>query len=440
VSSTIFTGASSFAADLQSVITRAVSIATLPVTQLTNAKTELEDQATAMTDLQTAFQALQDAVTSVSDALGEGSFEAQVSDSDVVSATVGAGASEGNYTIDVVDVGAYATSLSTATWSSASGDHTFQVSIGTEQIDIDPDDSSAASVAAAINSAAGTKVRATVVNVGSSSTPDYRISLQNLSLGDSAVDILDNGVSMQTQNTTGREAQYIVNNSGITVESDSRSVDIAEGLTVTLLPGGSGAADITVTRSTSALATALSDFADAYSSLGTALDGQRGQADGALAGQSLVYDLQDTLSGISGYTSSSLASGLEDLGLSVDSAGQMSFNVYKLMATDLTNASGLTSFLGSTEGGGFLKSVSDSLNAVLDSDTGILTSAQSSVSDQITTLSSQIDEKQTAVDELQTRLTEQMAAADAAIASMEQSYQYLNSLFSAMEQNAASYE
>ncbi len=439
MSSTIFTGASSFATDLQSVITRAVSIASLPVKQLTNAQTELQEQATAMTDLQTAFQAMRDAVTTVSDALGESSFEAQVSDSDVVSAMVGAGASEGNYSINVLDVGAYATSLSTAAWSPASGEHTFQVSIGTDKIDIDPGNSSAASVAAAINSKAGTKVRATVVNVGSNSTPDYRISLQNLSLGNTAVDVLDNGVSMQTQKTTGRKAQYIVNNSGITVESASRSADIATGLTVTLVPGGSGVADITVTRSTSALATALSGFADAYSSLGKALDGQRGQADGPLAGQSLVYSLQDTLSKISGYASSSLTRGLEDLGLSVDSAGQMSFNVYKLMATDLTNASGLTSFLGSTEGGGFLKSVSDSMDAVLDSDTGILTSAQSSVSDQITTLSSQIDEKQAAVDELQTRLMEQMAAADAAIASMEQSYQYINSLFSAMKQNSASY-
>jgi flagellar hook-associated protein 2 len=440
VSSAIFTGASSFAADLQSVITRAVSIATLPVTQLTNAQTELQDQATAMTELQSAFQALRDAVITVSDALGESSFEAQVSDSNVVSAMIGAGAAEGNYSIDVVDVGAYATSLSTAAWSPASGEHAFQVSIGTDKIDIDPADTSAASVAAAINSKAGTKVRATVVNVGSNTAPDYRISLQHLSLGDSEVDVLDNGVSMQTQKTTGRKAQYIVNNSGITVESSSRSAEIATGLTVTLVPGGAGVADITVTRSTSALAIALSDFADAYSSLGQALDGQRGQTDGALAGQSLVYNLQDTLSDIGGYASSSLSGGLGDLGLSVDSAGQMSFNVYKLMATDLTNAGGLTSFLGGAESGGFLKSVTDGLNAVLDSDTGILTTAQSSISDQITTLGSQIDEKQAAVDELQTRLMEQMGAADAAIASMEQSYQYLNSLFAAMKQNAASYE
>jgi flagellar capping protein FliD len=109
------------------------------------------------------------------------------------------------------------------------------------------------------------------------------------------------------------------------------------------------------------------------------------------------------------------------------------------MATDLTNASGLTSFLGSTEGGGFLKAVTDSLDAALDSDTGVLTTAQTSVSDQITTISSDIEEKQTSVDELQTRLMEQMAAADAAIASMEQRYQYLNSLFSSMKENSASY-
>ena len=64
-------------------------------------------------------------------------------------------------------------------------------------------DNSAASVAAAINAKAGDKVRATVVNVGSTSCPDYRISLQSTTLGDNPVQLVDNSHSLQTQTRQG---------------------------------------------------------------------------------------------------------------------------------------------------------------------------------------------------------------------------------------------
>ena len=95
------------------------------------------------------------------------------------------GAAEGDYTIDVVNAGVYATSMSSSNWNGgADSTRTYQLSLGGVNYALSPADNSAASVVSAINSSYGDKVHATLVNVGSSATPDYRISLQAVKLGD----------------------------------------------------------------------------------------------------------------------------------------------------------------------------------------------------------------------------------------------------------------
>jgi hypothetical protein len=57
-----------------------------------------------------------------------------------------------------------------------------------------------------------------------------------------------------------------------------------------------------------------------------------------------------------------------------------------------------------------------------DSTAGLLKTAESDLKTQITNVGNQISTKQNQVDQLQTTLTNQMAAADALIASMERQY------------------
>ena len=212
--SSIFTGTSQFSQDFQNVITRAVSIASLPLTQMQTDQTTYTNQATALTGLDTTFTALQSAIAAVDAAMGSGSFQTDVSDPTVASVTLGDGAQEGEYSIDVQNVGAYATSLSKANWSAPATPQTYQLYVGAKEYDIKPADNSATTVAAAINAAAGGAVRATVVNVGSSGSPDDRIAMQGVALGDLPVDIKLNGTSLQKPQTVGQVASYIVNGSG----------------------------------------------------------------------------------------------------------------------------------------------------------------------------------------------------------------------------------
>ena len=220
-SSAIFTGSSKFSADFQNTITRAVGLASLPITQYKSDVTKLQSQSDALGGIDTKFAALQTAVQGISQAISGSSFQTEVSDTSAVSATVGDGALEGTYSVDVQKVGAYATSMTASNWDNGGTKHGYQLwvgdtSVSTNKIDISPSDNSAASVAAAINAKAGDKVRATVVNVGSTSSPDYRISLQSNTLGNIPVQLVDNSHSLQTQTTPGDSSTQALSTSAST--------------------------------------------------------------------------------------------------------------------------------------------------------------------------------------------------------------------------------
>ena len=454
-SSAIFTGSSQFSQDFANSITRAVNLASQPITQMQGDVKTLQSQydalngTTSASGIGTQFAALQSAVQGISQAMNGSSFQTEVSNPSVVNATVGDGAMEGSYSIDVQNVGIYATSLSAANWvnlPNPSGQrHTYQLSIDTGSgpsiINITPSDNSAASVAQAVNLAAGDKVQATVVNI---SPTDSRISLKSNILGPAALDILDGGTSLQQQGPAGQLASYSVDGNAA-VSSPSRAVTLAPGLTVNMLPTSSGTdagpVNITVTRSTSALSSALSIFASAYNTAVDSLDAQRGQTQGPLGGQSIVSDLSQTLSGMATFTSSgSNISGLKALGLDLGADGHLTFDSFSMMSTDITNSAGVTAFLGSATGGGFLKFATDAMTSVEDPATGLIHTAETSLQNQIDSTNGRISDKQDQVNQLQQNLQDQMAAADAAISSMEQQYSYLSNMFQAMQTADAQYK
>jgi flagellar hook-associated protein 2 len=435
----IFTGSSTYSTDFQNLITRAVSIASLPITQLTNEKTTLSNQSTEVSTLGSKFSALQSAVQGIDQALSS-SYVATSSDTSVVTASISAGAVESNYSIQVSDMGAYSTMM-TGSWSDSGGTASpYQLWIGDTEYDVTPADNSAASVASAINTNYGSLVHAAVVNVGSNSQPDYRISLQSAKLTSDQLDLRDGSSSLAAVQTAGRPAQYEIDGSGNTVSSDTRTVNIATGVTLTIVGQNDTAANVSVSRSTSGLGSALANFASAYNAAVSELGSQHGQSAGPLQGDSIVSQLSSLLSGIATYTGSGDFSSLSAIGLDLGSDGQLTFNASELAASTASDPSGLAAFLGSVSGGGFLQTANSVLTSLEDPATGIFATTQSSLQSQITDLSNQIDDKQTQVDNLQTQLQQQMSAADASIAAMQQQYTYMSNMFQAMQTADAQYK
>jgi flagellar hook-associated protein 2 len=335
------------------------------------------------------------------------------------------------------------TSISTAT--------SYTLTVGQLSGTITPASNSLNSLAAAIN-AKGANVVATVVNLGSTATPDYRLSLKGTKLGDVPIQLSANTVdahgapihtSLMTQQTAGSLATYKPNGSATAVTSDSRDVTLSPGVTVTMQAQSTAghATSVTVTRTSDALGNALQTFVNAYNAAEDDLNKQRGLNAGALSGQSVVFQLRDALNQLGNYFAPGgpIAS-LADMGVTFDqdASGKMSFDDGTFLANSFAHSQQMASFLGDGVTGGFLKAAGKAITQIDDPTAGSLASAINGVQAQITTNTSRISTEQLKIDQLQTQLMNQMAAADALISSMEQQYTVLSNIFEAMNPSSSS--
>jgi flagellar capping protein FliD len=177
------------------------------------------------------------------------------------------------------------------------------------------------------------------------------------------------------------------------------------------------------------MATALNSFVNAYNGAAQELNKNRGQNGGALSGSSIVYQLQGALRNMVDYIApSGNVNGLASIGLSFDQTGNLQFDQ---TAFNQASTSDVLSFFGSETGGGFLQNAENIITGVTDSTTGVLPQATQSMTSELSDIATEISNDQSKVTQLQQTLTQQMAAADAAISSMEQQLSEITGLFNA---------
>ncbi len=434
-----FAGVSKFADSLQSVLSRAVGIAALPLQSLNAGLTTLTARQSALQSLEGTFLSLQQSVTSLQSTVKSNILSSSVSDGSVVSASVSSGALAGTYSIEVENLGSSSTAVSVAgttaiTDPSASG-ITSVTSLtlhnGITTTTITPTTTTLSSLVDAINSQASDSVQATLVNVGSSGAPDYRLSLRSIKLGPDAIELTDGSTSLVSSSTAGSLASYKLNGLPASITTNSRTVTLAPGLSVNLLgksaPGVE--ATITIANNTTAIASGLNSFARAYNNAVDALAQHHGENGGALRGESLLLSLSGILTRLSSYNSGSPESSLTAFGVSVDKSGHLSVDSTALSAAAATKFSTLLTTLGSSSTGGFLKTATDILGALEDPVTGLIKNEGTTISSAITLQKKKMADQQTNVTNLQANLTAQLARADAAIARLESQVSYVTGLF-----------
>lgn len=432
------TGLSAYAADLQNALNRSIGLAALPLTLLQNQQSQLSSESSALSALNTQFSVLQSTISNLNSA-ARNVVSTAVSDASVLSANADSGALPAAYTVQVTEPGSFASAISAnsltavtdPTTQNISAALSFTLTVNGVPQTITPATNTLNALASAINADPNAGVQATIVNVGPPSAPDYRLSLQSNALGDVSIQLSD-GSNLLTPMTTGTLAQYQVNGSPATpIQSNSRSVTVAPGVTVQLLKAGSST--ITVSQTASNVITALSAFVTSYNATVDELNKNFGQNSGPLNGQSIVFDLKQSLHGLASYTGGTGSfTSLTSLGLSFDTNGHLNFDATALSGAGESAMSDLSSFLGGATSGGFLQFATDQLNGIEDPATGIINTTINSVSDQITHQNQLISDKQDYINQLQTSLQAQMAAADAAIAHIESQVSFFTGLFQSM--------
>jgi len=441
--STGFTGTSLFSNDLQNAITQAVTIASLPIQQLTDEQTTLNSQLSELNQVSSLFTSLQSATTALASATSNSAVSANVSDSSIVTATATGAALPGTYTVQVLDPGTFASALSNSsglltvtdpTSQNISSSTSFTLTVGSTTYPAF-NASNLDALAADINQS-GAPVQATVINVGSPSSPTYQLAVQATTVGANSIQVKDgSNQTLLTALAPGTNASYTVNGqpSG-GISSTSRTVTIAPGLTANL--ESAGTATITVAGDTSNISNALQSFASAYNAVVNELAKNRGQNGGALVGDSIVLAASQALDSIANFsTSGSGFTTLESIGLGFDQNGQLQFDPSQISSLSQTQITQLTSFLGSPTSGGFLQAATSTLTSLVDPNTGLLTQDVNNTNDQITQTTQQISDDQDKVNALQTSLEAQMAAADALISTLEQQNNFVTGLFGQINAN-----
>ncbi|MCC6861499.1 MAG: flagellar filament capping protein FliD [Bryobacterales bacterium] len=444
---TLFSGASRYAADFQAVIDRAVAIASLPLTQMQSARARLSGESAALGSLESKFAALRDAIQGLEKSTGLSSLAWSVSDGGVLKPALGPGAWEGSYSLEVLDLGACSSVMSRdglPQVSDPGAQNISQASSYTLTVDgvnytLTPAGGSLNDLAAAINAQTAAGVRATLVNVGAG-TADYRLSLEGKTLGatafqlnDGTLDLLDTAGTPGTSLVTGWAARYRIGSSPEVRESGSRTLTLSSGLTVEMLKESAAPVTVTVSRNSMAASNALAALTNAYNTAVDELDTHRGQEGGPLAGQGLVATLSQALRRLVNYSAGSgPVASLTDLGLEFDREGKLSFDAARFAAAASGDMNRLLAFLGSSQGGGFLEAAGEVLDGIEDSSQGSLQVAIAGTASEIREQDEWIEREEERIAALRESLQEQMAAADALIAALEQQALYFTHMFEAM--------
>lgn len=343
--------------DVESIITKLMTLENQPVTRLQTAASTIQTKISAFGQLQSAVSTFRDASLALTRASTWGVTSASSSDATAISATTGEGAVAGNYAISVGELAKTESAVS-QTYASADalvGAGTLRVEIGSfgqagfapqpnlaaMSIDISPTDS-LATVRNKIN-AAGAGVSAVIVNdvtgarlVISSTNPGTDNTFRLTGDGGAAALGYEPGVaSAMTQTQAAANAQVTIN--GLAVEtSGNRLSDTIQGLTINLNKPNS-TAQISVVQDNTAIKASMQSFVDSYNALAKMLATQTKYDEatkkaGTLQGDSTAVSLQRQLRNI--VTGDSPASAtfknLNAVGMTLQKDGSLKIDDAKL--------------------------------------------------------------------------------------------------------------
>jgi flagellar hook-associated protein 2 len=241
-------------------------------------------------------------------------------------------------------------------------------------------------------------------------------------------------VQLVDQLDAGSNVTYLVKGAAADAVSSSRSLQLATGLTVDLKKADPAVeVSVEVKRGTSSVQTALKTFVTAYNAIIDEFDKHRGENKGALSGEGVVSSLSSALAEIAVWDSGTAGIGsLAELGVLVGRDGKLALDDADFALATKDNVTAVAAFLGSATTGGFLKMATDQLKMIVKDHTGILSAAQETTDAAVKSQDNRVEAEQTRIDDLRTSLQEQLARADALIASLEQQATYINSMFEAM--------
>lgn len=364
----------------------------------------LSTQATALGTISTQLNALQTAVFALNDF--QGALNAQTatsSDSGVVTATAGSGASPGTHTIVVSNLATtssqYSNTLANGNTTFATGSFNIQIGSGSPTaITVNSSDDTLSTLATAINQA-NAGVTASVITDASGS----RLGLvSNTGGAPGQITISGNTTGLSfTQAVAGANASFTLD--GIALTSTSNTVTgVLNGVSLNLQgPSTSAGATITIAPDTTQATTAIQNFVSAYNTVIQSLNTQfqynpQTQSTGPLGSDQVVMQLQQSLlsdaafsiSGNSGMTN------LASIGIDMNEDGTLAVNTSSLSAAMASNYTAVQNLFQQVTPAGFATNFGNDLTNLTDPATGPVAVDQQGIQQETNDLNQQISDFQ----------------------------------------------
>jgi flagellar hook-associated protein 2 len=421
-------GVSQYSSTLQSVLTRAVSIAQLPVTALQNQDSTVLSQETLLGSLQTDVSNLATSLSSLGTVASSQALSGTSSNPTAVSITNSGATSPASYTINSVTSTATAaseTSLahyadSTSTPVSANG--TEELVVGSKTYTFTLASNNLTTLRDTIN-AQNAGVTASILTT---SGGNY-LTVSANSTGATKLQLIDDpqGAATQQLSSTNQGTDAVFHLNGIQVDQPGNVVNsVIPGVTFTILAPASTPTTLSLATDPSQLSSALQDFVTNYNSLRTALNAQEGPSAGPLSGDTAVVQVEDTLRSLTAYgTSTGSINSLSQLGIEFDSTGQASFNQTTFDSLSATQISDGFKFVGSATSG--FAGFSQTLQQFADPVTGLIQAEVTGLGQTDSSLQSQISTLTDRITTMQSNLSSQLESADAGIAELQSQQQTL---------------
>ncbi|MFN8542677.1 MAG: flagellar filament capping protein FliD [Candidatus Binatia bacterium] len=434
--------------DTNTIVDKLVALERRPIDLLTQDFDRVDANKSSIGELSSRLTAVQTAAKALSTTAGVLVRKATSSNDSVLSAAAGEGADRASAAITVTQLarGSVSTStigLGSATATVASGAGTFSFQVGTGSVQSVSVDATTTlqGLAGSINEL-NAGVTASVVNLGTGATPDYRLALSSSTTGaSSTVTVLHDDTALAVQTTqTGQNAQFTVAGFTGTFERETNTVtDVLTGVTLSLK--ATGTATVAVNDDTDAIVAKVKALVGAFNSavsfvkqeatIGQTKNGSDLQL-GTLAADSSARRVIDQLHGIFSSAITG-ASGqyvnLSSLGMATTKEGTIALNEATFRTALASDATGVAQvFAGNGTASGIATDLADfarqatQAGGLLDIRTHTLDETERSIQDQI-------DTRQRALDAFRVDLQHQFTSLENLVNSLKTQGSFLSSAF-----------
>ncbi len=435
--------------DYEAYLENLANLWSIPIQQMKDRQTELIAKSTAALEIYTALTDFSSPIDTLQDSSSYNVKTASISDSDIATVSVDSGAQIGTYSLEVVTLATQSSFVISTSSVVSDADSDLTSSSATLTINYNKDGSSTSisinyqnkslnEIAEYINQNSD-DLTATVINQGTSSSPDYRliVSSNGVGSGNQINSVSDTGSIFNTDDSdhnrpteetnTVTDAEIKINGLSATNTTSNTFTDVLTGVDITISKQTTSAVTLTISNDFSSVENALNSIITAYNNTKTTIDNNIAEG-AALQGETSLSIITSSIFRVlSDYLGEQ---NLLDSSESADTAtGQISLDTEQL--NTLLNSDNFDAYE-------FFYEFANSLEDTVDIYTESMQNRSSTYQELSQDLADDIQEKTEQLQEKIERLRIQYAQVDLYLSQMQSLQSQIQSFASALTGNTTS--